>query len=203
MISCLSRFSPLALLLGAALTLSGCLYDYAPSGPVRSIDTWLLGQWATQDKAGHQFTATVTPEQGEHSSDHYSIEFQRKGEDAHSFQGWISRVDNFSILVLRSLDAGASYGKFVLYHYEILSRSTPLPGEIGNRRIRLSELQLDNSTRTLDSYKLRVAIRRALKEGTLLVPHDVVADLKKNDKEIPGSVIWTKIGSVTINGETF
>jgi hypothetical protein len=206
MIHRFTRHSLFLLILGASLGLTGCLYDYAPSGPVRGIDTWLLGQWATHDKEGHQFTATVIPaqsNQGEHSSDHYSVTFQRQGDETLSFEGWISRVDNFSILVLRSLDAGETYGKFALYHYEILSRSPALPGGIGDRRIRLSELQLDESTRTLDSYNLRVAIRKALKSGTLLVPYDVVATLKGAKSEVPGSVIWTKTGSVTIHGETF
>jgi hypothetical protein len=187
------------LLLAALLSLSGCLYDYAPSGPVRDIDTWLLGQWGTQDKSGHQFTAVVT----RGTVDHYKVEFQKQGGEMQEFDGWISRVDDFSLLVLRSLNEGETFGKFAIYHYELLSKGPAPVGGIGATRIRLSDLQLDESTRTLDSYKLRAAIRKALKEGTLLVPHDVVADLKSQKAEIPGSIIWTKTGSVTFNGETF
>jgi hypothetical protein len=195
----LTRFTVFVFLLGMLLALSGCLYDYAPSGPVRSIDTALIGQWATQDKVGHTFTSIVSPA----SSDHYTVEFQKQGGEPQEFDGWISRVDDFSILVIKSQTPGPNLGKFALYHYEILTPGVPLPGGIGAKRIRLSELQLDESTRTLDSYKLRAAIRKGLKEGTLLIPHDVVADLKSHKEQIPGSIIWSKTGSVTLKGETF
>ena len=101
------------------------------------------------------------------------------------------------------MNDGTSYGKFAIYHYENLTPGEAPPGGIGARRIRLSDLRLDESTHTMDSYHLRGAIRKALKDGTLLAPHDVVADLKANKEAIPGSVIWSKTGSVTINGETF
>ena len=67
----------------------------------------------------------------------------------------------------------------------------------------MSELQLDDSCQTLKPYDLRKAIRQALKDGTLLTPHDVVAERKGLAEEIPGSVIWTKTGGVTLSGETF
>ena len=195
------RFPYLLLpILAVLLLLAGCIYDYAPSGPVRDIDTWLLGKWATQDKAGHQFNAVVTRD----SVDHYRVEFQQQGGETLVFNGWISRVDDFSILVLRSMNEGPTFGKFALYHYELLSKGPPAnPGDIGANRIRLSELQLDESTRTLESYKLRAAIRKSLKDGSLLVPHNVVADLKTQKVEIPGSIVWSKTGGVTFNGETF
>jgi hypothetical protein len=215
MISHFTRCFRLPLLLGVLLTLSGCLYDYAPSGSSRGINTWLLGQWVTQDKEGHQFTAVVTRA----SSDHYKVTFQGHGVQALEFGGWISRVDGFSILVLRSLNQGATFGKIALYHDELLSPEKAPPGGIGATRIRLSELQLDESTRSLEPIKLRAAIRSALKNGTLLVPHDVVADVKeaiKHDivtdvkapqkskqEQIPGSIIWTKTGGVTFQGEAF
>ena len=199
MIHRLARLSLFPLLLAALISLSGCLYNYAPSGPVRDIDTWLLGQWGTQDKSGHQFTAVVT----RGTVDHYKVEFQKQGGEKLEFDGWISRVDDFSLLVLRSLNEGETFGKFAIYHYELMAKGKAPIGGIGANRIRLSELQLDESTRTLDSYKLRAAIRKALKDGTLLVPHNVVADLKSRKEEIPGSIIWTKTGSVTFNGETF
>jgi hypothetical protein len=117
-------------------------------------------------------------------------------------------VDGFSILVLKSLnDLGAvrtgGLGKYLLFHYELLSSGTPSPGGIGAERIRLSELQLDDSARSLDSFKLRGAIRSALKAGTLLAPFDTVAEHKGKIEALPGSVIWTKTGSVNLQGETF
>ena len=199
MIHRLTRLSLVAPFLGVFLALSGCLYDQPPSGPARDIDSWLLGQWTTQDKSGHEFKAIVTPA----SSDHYKVEFLRSGKEALEFDGWISRVDGFSLLVLKSLNQDDNFGKFALYHYELLSAAAPPPGGIGASRIRISELQLDESARTLDSFKLRAAIRSALKDGTLLLPHEVVADLKNNKTQIPGSIIWTKVGGVTLKGETF
>ena len=193
------RTSLIAPLLGILVLLSGCLYDHAPSGPSGSIDTWLLGQWETMDKSGRHYAAVMTPS----SSDRYHLSLKRQGGGTYEFDGWISRVDGFSILTLKSLNEGSSLGRCALYHYELLSPGTPPPGGLGARRIRLSELQLDESTRSLDSYRLRGAIRSALKEGSLLVPHDVVADLKKNKTDIPGSIVWTRTGGVTLHAETF
>ncbi len=236
----LNRSLALPTLLSALLSLSGCLYDSAPSGPMQNIDTWVLGQWSTQDKAGHQFSAIITPQ----PPDHYKVEFQKPGGGYLEFDGWISRVDDFSILVLKSLNQDGSFGKCALYHYELLTQGLPPVGGVGANRIRLSELQLDASTRSLDPIKLRAAIRSALKDGTLLAPYDVVAsrkgefieqkifdlevstaskastnaskvsdsaldqlnklkELKASIKDVPGSVIWSKTGGVTINGETF
>ncbi|MCX8493061.1 MAG: hypothetical protein ORN23_02375 [Chthoniobacterales bacterium] len=195
-------------LLGILLLLAGCLYDNPPTGPSRSIDTWLVGQWQTKAKAGHPYSAVVAPTT---ASDHYRVTFSRPGSNTQEFDGWISRVDGFSILVLKSLDGSGTRGtgvdggtgKYLLCHYELLAPGTPPPGGIGAERIRLSELQLDESTRTLDSFKLRAAIRTALKEGTLLAPFDTVAERKGKLESIPGSLIWTKTGSVTLEGETF
>ncbi len=186
-------------LLAILLLLGGCLYDNPPSTPSRSIDTWLVGQWQTKGKAGHSYSAVVSPTT---ASDHCRVTFSRPGSSTQEFDGWISRVDGFSILVLKSLD-GIGAGKYLLCHYELLAPGTPPPGGIGAERIRLSELQLDESTRSLDSFRLRAAIRSALKEGTLLAPFDTVAERKGKLEAIPGSLIWTKTGSVTLNGETF
>jgi hypothetical protein len=165
-------------LLGILLLLSGCLYDNPPSGPTKSIDTWLVGQWQTQDKSGHEYQAVVSRP----TSDHYHLSILTKSGMPFEFDGWLSRVDGFSILVVKSMNQGPSLGKFSLYHYELLAPSPAPPGGIGSTRIRLSELQLDDSCRTLDPYHLRAAIRSALKAGTVLPPYDVVADVKQQKK---------------------
>jgi hypothetical protein len=183
----------------STLSLAGCLYDNPPSGPVRSIDTWLVGQWQCKDKAGRTCSAVVTPTT---ASDHYRVTFSRTGGGTQEFDGWISRVDGFSILVLKSLD-GVGTGKYLLCHYALLAPGTPPPGGIGAERIRLSELQLDMSARALDSFRLRAVIRSGLKAGTILAPFDTVAERKGKIESIPGSIIWTKSGSVTLNGEMF
>jgi len=187
-------------LLIISLSVTGCLYDNPPSGPTRSIDTWLVGQWHSQDKSGHSYSAVVGPTT---ASDHYRVTFSRGGGVPQEFDGWISRVDDFQILVVKSLNEGPSQGKYSLYHYELLSPAPAPPGGVGAERIRLSELQLDDSTRSLDSFLLRKAIRQSLKAGTLLAPFDTVAERKGKIDQTPGSVIWTKSGSVTLQGETF
>jgi hypothetical protein len=226
------RFLRLSLL-GTLLLLTGCLYDNPPSGPLKSIDTWLIGQWQTEDKSGHEYNAIISRT----SSDHYHLSIPTKGSTL-EFDAWLSRVDDFSILVVKSLNQGPSLGKYSLYHYELLAPSSAPPGGIGSTRIRLSELQLDDSCRSLDSFHLRAAIRKALKNGTVLPPYDVVADAKQEKKlrdayaadaaylsdfvskgklqsnsvsplpaseadAMPGSVIWYKAGGVTLKGETF
>lgn len=179
--------------------LSGCLYDSAPSGPTRSIDTWLLGQWQTEDPSGHSSTVTVMPGK----AGHYGIRFERsKGNTARTFDGWLSRVDDFSILVLKA-DDGEKAGKHLLLHYELLAPSPAPPGGVGSPRVRISELQLDSSASSLDPYHLRKTIRESLDRGDLLAPYNVVSDRKAGGLKIPGSVIWTKTGQVSLNGETF
>jgi len=195
----MSRLLTLIPVLGVLLLLNGCLYDNPPSGPSTSIDTWLVGQWETLDSAGHHFKTVVAPG----DSDHYRLTFFHNAKLPENFDAWISRVDGFSILTVKSLNEGPSHGKFSLLHYELLAPGTPSPGGVGPTRIRLSELQLDESTRMLDSYKLRSAIRSGLKAGTLLAPFDTVAERKGKLEAIPGSIIWTKNGNVTLNGETF
>jgi hypothetical protein len=214
-------------LLGLCLLLCGCPYDSAPSGPSQSLDTWLVGQWAAKDKSGRDYQAVVAPS----SSDHYAITLTGKGKSPEIYDGWISKVDGFSILVVKFKE-GSSAGKYALFHHELIAPGTPSPGGIGATRIRLSELQLDPSAANLDPYHLRRDIRDALKAGTLLAAYDVAAVRNEEAKEIasvptgtnmtkldivssthaplspellstPGSVIWTKTGDVTMNGETF
>lgn len=192
------QLSRLLSLLGISLLLPGCLYDNPPSGPSQSIDTWLIGQWEASDKAGHTYRAVVAPS----SSSHYRITTSGQGKAPVEFDAWISKVDGFSILVVKSL-GDASTGKYSLFHHELLSPGTPPPGGIGATRIRLTELQLDPSASSLDSYHLRRDIRDGLKAGTLLPPYDVVADRKIGGGSLPGSVIWTRTGGVTLQGETF
>jgi hypothetical protein len=220
----MNRFLPV---LGLCLLLCGCPYDSAPSGPSQSLDTWLVGQWAAKDKSGRDYQAVVAPS----SSDHYAITLTGKGKSPETYDAWISKVDGFSILVVKFTE-GSSAGKYALFHHELIAPGTRPPGGIGATRIRLSELQLDPSAETLDPYHLRRDIRDALKAGTLLAAYDVAAVRKEEAKETketptsvdlakpevksstnstsspellstPGSVIWTKTGDVTLHGETF
>lgn len=170
-----------------ALLFSSCLYDHSPSQPASQISTALVGIWTAQDKNGKVFEATVTPESNLRY--HVSCYDKDKNEkDPWEFEGWISRVDNLKILTLRSLSSDPRYqGKHLLFHYEVIAPGTAPIDNVGPRRIRITQLQLDESARSLDSKKLRQAIRERLKQQTLL-PSD-------------GSVIWTKVGSVTWQGK--
>lgn len=180
------------------LMVAGCLYDNPPSGPSCNIDTWLVGQWDAKDKSGRAYHATVSPS----SPSHYRITLAQDGKAYGEYDAWISKVDGFSILVTKGL-SGNQQGKHALFHHELLTPAAPPPGGIGAARIRLSELQLAPSAEKLDSYHLRRDIRDGLKAGTLLAPYDVISDRKSGGDTIPGSVIWTKSGGVTLNGETF
>lgn len=180
------------------MALTGCPYDNSPSGPSKNIDTWLVGQWEAHDAGGNGFHAVVAPS----LPDHYAITLSRSGKSDMTLDAWISQVEGFDILVVK-FQNGPSQGKFALLHTELLKPGNPPPGGIGPTRIRVSELQLDPSAASLDPYHLRRDIRDALKAGTLLAPYDVSADRKAGGVRIPGSIIWTRTGSVALNGVSF
>lgn len=180
------------------LALTGCPYDNPPSGPSKNIDTWLVGQWEAHDIGGNVFRAVVAPS----VPDHYAVTLRHSGKSDVTLDAWISQVEGFDILVVKFLD-GPSLGKYALLHPELLSPGSAPVGGIKPTRIRVSELQLDPSAETLDPYHLRRDIRDALKAGTLLAPYDVAADRKAGGIRIPGSIIWTRTGSVALDGIAF
>ena len=163
--------------------LTGCLYESAPSEPASQINTSLLGVWMTQDQSGKVFEAVITPE----SNTHYHVSCCDKDKNEKTpweFDGWISRVDNLKLLTLQSLSSDPRYrGKYLFFHYEILAAKKPSINNVAPRRIRITELQLDETTRRLDPYHLRQAIRERLKQGDLLMSE--------------GSSVWTKTGMTT------
>ncbi|MFZ4115313.1 MAG: hypothetical protein ACOYK6_01150 [Chthoniobacterales bacterium] len=179
-------FSLIILLSLATFLLSGCLYDAPPSRPISQIDTFLLGQWITQDKSGKIFEATIAPLDGTH----YHVTFfdkDKSGAQPWEFEGWISRVGNVKFLTLQSLSPDPRYhDKYLFLHYELITAEkdpTDSAG-IGGRRIRIYEPQLPSSALHLDSYHLRQAIGEKLHEGTLLLP--LSAPL--------GFSVWTRTG---------
>jgi hypothetical protein len=181
----------LFLLLTLPLLLGGCLYDNPPSTPSKNIDTWLVGQWEAVDKAGHTYQAVVAPV----LPDHYRITVTQSGKPPETFDGWLSELGNFIILVVKFTD-GPNAGKYALFHHELLTPASPPPGDVGATRIRLSELQLDPSAENMDSYHLRQVIRKALKDGTLLPAYDVAAERKEEFKE--AEAISTLTGDTTL-----
>lgn len=164
------------------LLLVGCLYESAPSIPSSQIDTWLLGQWITQDKSGKVFEAIVTPK----DNVHYEVTLWDQDKNKNhpwKFTGWISRVDDLKLLTLRSLSEDPRYhGKYLFFHYELMTpEPAPLNG-VGSRRMRLLALQLPKEAEHATSYQLREAIRKALRQHLLLFPE--------------GSSVWTRTGEV-------
>jgi len=172
------------LLLVVIFSLSGCLYDSAPSQPASQIDTWLVGSWITQDKSGKFFEAVVTPQ----TNTRYHVSICNKDKNAThpwEFEGWISRVEDVKFLTLSSLSTDPRYhGKYLFFHYELIPPEKEPPSGVSERRMRLIDPQLPTSTHSLDPYHLRQAIRLALHQGTLLMPQ--------------GSSIWTRTGSVIL-----
>jgi len=177
------KYFSIILFVFVSLLFSSCLYDHAPSQPASQINTALVGIWTAQDKNGKVFEATVTPE----SNLRYHVSCCDKDKNENNpwqFEGWISRVDDLKILTLQSLSSDPRYqGKCLFFHYEVIA---PGPAPIDNvppQRIRITQLQLDESAYHLDPKSLRQAIREGLKQETLL-PSE-------------GSVVWTKVGTVT------
>lgn len=174
-------------LLFVMLLFSGCLYDFAPSQPASQINTALVGIWTTQDRNGNVFEATITPE----SNLQYHVSCCNKDKNEKTpweFDGFISRVDDLKILTLRSLSTDPRYqGKYLLFHYEVMALEKAPIDSVAARRIRLTQLQLEETACHLKPYPLRQAIRERLEQQSLL-PSE-------------GSVVWTKVGSVTWQGK--
>ena len=167
----------LTLLLLAILSLTSCLYDAPPGKPTSQIDTWLLGQWITQDKSGKIFQAVITPI----DNIHYQVTFSDQDkEDAHPwvFEGWISRVGNIKFLTLRALTSNPRYhNKYLFLHYELITPEKDSENSLPKRCMRISEPQLTASD-------LRQVITKRMQEGTLLIPPDASE----------GFSIWTREG---------
>lgn len=181
----------IALLSFTALFLSSCLYDAPPSQPASQIDTWLLGQWITQDKSGKIFEAVVTPT----DNTHYHVTFcdkDKEGVHPWEFDAWISRVGDIKFLTLQSLSPDPRYhNRYLFLHYELMKpEKAPLDG-VGARRMRLSEPQLPASAQQLDSYHLRQVMSKRLDQGTLLLPSTTSL----------GFSVWTRTGSVNLPGK--
>lgn len=180
----MKNFHLITLPLLAIFFISGCLYDAPPSKPASQLDTWLLGQWITQDKSGRFFEAIVTPI----DNTHYHVSFcDRDQQTVHpwEFEAWISRVGNLQFLTLRSLSADLSYhDKYLFFHYELMTAEKNPENGVGLRRIRICEPQLDTSALRLDSYHLRQAITKKMEQGTLLLPSEAPL----------GFSVWTRVG---------
>jgi len=151
----------LLLVFSAAAFLTGCGFENPlTSGPSANLNTWLLGVWETEDGQGNTLKMTVLPK----SVNRYWLNLSRiapngrsKGE--YRFEGYISRVGSSKFLTLQTLEASNELtpGQYVFAHYQLLDQN----------HIRTRIPQLSDPTAT--SFRLRVAVRRALKERTLYV----------------------------------
>jgi len=162
---------PALLLLLPLFLLSGCLFDNPPTGPSRSMNTWLLGQWEHKTKEGKTLKATVGPLDGSRYVI-YLQEFNKAGKlvQTTTYPAWISRVGQIPLLTVE-VNSGEGT-RYAVMSYQLLD---PLS-------VRIRQLQMDDSARSLSSFQLRVAMRRQFKEGTLL-PNEVGA-------------IWSKVSEI-------
>jgi hypothetical protein len=181
----------LTLLLLAILSLTSCLYEAPPSKPTSQIDTWLLGQWITQDKSGKIFQAVITPI----DNIHYQVTFSDQDQaNAHpwEFEGWISRVGNIKFLTLRALTANPRYhNKYLFLHYELITPEKNPENSLPKRCMRISEPQLTTSELHLDSYHLRQVITKKINAGTLLIPPNASQGFSIWTRE-GGNITWPK-----------
>jgi hypothetical protein len=154
------RIRAIALLLLCTL-LSGCYFDHPlTGGPLKDINSWLLGVWEHKDAKGRVYRARVVPLTG----DRYFVSFQATGrrnrdKKVWDFEGWISRIAYSRFLSLKcNVSSGeVPEGGFVFVNYQVIDQNTVV----------IRPLQLDSPPET-SSYELRTEVRRRLKEQSLM-----------------------------------
>ena len=152
------RIRALALL---CTLLAGCYFDHPlTGGPLKDVNSWLLGVWEHKDAKGRVYRARVVPVTG----DRYFVSFQSGGRKARDkkvweFEGWISRVAYSRFLSLKcNVSSGeVPEGGFVFVNYQVIDQNTVI----------IRPLQLDSPPET-SSYELRAEVRHRLKEGSLM-----------------------------------
>ena len=167
------RIRALALLLLSTLHAS-CYFDHPlTGGPLKDINSWLLGVWEHKDAKGRLYRARVVPLTG----DRYFVSFQAVGRKARDkkvwqFEGWISRIAYSRFLSLRCHVSSGEVpeGAFVFAGYQVIDQNTVV----------IRPLQLDSPPET-SSYELRAEVRRRLKEESLMPV---------------GGAIWKRISEV-------
>ena len=148
-------------LLSLCTLLAGCYFDHPlTGGPLKDINSWLLGVWEHKDAKGKVYRARVVPLTG----DRYFVSFQaagRKGRDKKvwEFEGWISRIAYSRFLSLKcNVSSGeVPEGAFVFVNYQVIDQNTVI----------IRPVQLDSPSETA-SYELRAEVRRRLKEESLM-----------------------------------
>ncbi len=149
---CLFSLVPIALV----FLLGGCLLDYAPSGPSRSNNTWLLGVWEAEGEKGNTYRAVVTPSTSQRMTVFFT-EKNKQGKTVQSgqYQSWISRVGSASLLVFEIPEEGGP--RYLVLGFQLMD---PL-------KVRLREVTLDSSKPLGSSFRTRVEIRRQFALGEL------------------------------------
>ena len=150
----------LALLLLCTL-LPGCYFDQPlTGGPLKDINSWLLGVWEHKDAKGRVYRARVVPLTG----DRYFVSFQAGGRRARDkkvweFEGWISRIAYSRFLSLKcNVSSGeVPEGAFVFVNYQVIDQNTVV----------IRPLQLDSPPEA-SSYELRTEVRLRLKDQSLM-----------------------------------
>jgi hypothetical protein len=173
--------TPLALLLLVLLSLGmgGCLFDH-PLTEMSStnIDTRLLGVFEFSEVKPAK-TPAGQLENENHPIIHrvavlpldnsryiiYYRDFSKKPAQVLKYIGWISRVDNsYYLTFLDQTEGSGTFGKYGFFYFQWL-----FPGDF-----RLFAPNLKDVDTASSSYKLRAAVRKALKAGTLF-PYEATA----------------------------
>lgn len=165
----------------------GSLFSIAPSGPMRSNNTWLNGQWETTASDGSEWKATLAPL----SNDRFQLSFQRKAtspqvpELSGTATGWIARVGDASLLILE-----LAQSQYVVLGFQTLN---PL-------LVRTRELKLPPDAKTDSPYKLRAQIRAAFKNGTLFSGEQAIwkktGEIFWNPRAEPSTGTFTPVRNV-------
>lgn len=153
------RLLSVGLIVGIGVSVfSGCLWEFAPTAPSRSNNTWLLGVWEGEGfEKGKTFRIVVSPTESDRLQVIYTEKnAQKKVVRSGSAPAWVSRVGQANLFVV-DLSEVSGEPSYLLLGYQIL---TPLS-------IRVREVTLDPAEPPANPFRLRVAIRRAFLQGTL------------------------------------
>jgi hypothetical protein len=170
------RFTFRALAVVAATVLmAGCYFDHPLTGnSSKELNSWLLGVWEYKDAKGKVYRAAMIPRSG----GRYQVWFRAIGKRPKDtkewqFEAWVSRVGSGNFLTFRCVQSAGEVpeGAYVFAHYQVLDQN----------HVALRPLDLDKEFDT-SSYRLRVEIRRKLKQNTLL--------------PVEAGAVWTRIAEV-------
>jgi len=219
------------LLIGTVIALAGCLYDNPPSGPAQNIDTWLVGQWDARDKSGSDYHAVVAPSSPSHYRITVTRGGRNTGDyDAwiskvDGFTILVTKIlsgesagkhalFHYELLAPGTPPPGGIGATRIRLSELQLDPSAEKLDSFHLRRDIRDALKAGTLLAPYDVVSDRKADAKAAASaprGTDLAKPETAgtqantseADSSTEAVSVPGSVIWTKSGGVTLNGKTF